>query len=60
MTIPTLLDAIVEALRSAGATEEIIAAAVGAAGQSVGYARWCTSWVIRVLDTPGGGGGLKN
>jgi hypothetical protein len=28
MTSPTLLSAIVEALRSAGATEEIIAAAV--------------------------------
>ena len=32
MTRPTLLSAIVELLRSAGATEEIIAAAVGAAG----------------------------
>jgi hypothetical protein len=32
MTCPTLVDAIVKALRSAGATEEIIAAAVGAAG----------------------------
>ena len=32
MTSPTLLTAIVEALRSAGATEEIIAAAVEAGG----------------------------
>jgi hypothetical protein len=30
--VPTLLDKVVEAIRSAGATEEIIAAAVGAAG----------------------------
>jgi hypothetical protein len=36
MTVPTLLSAIVEALRSAGATEEIIAAAVKAGGESVG------------------------
>jgi hypothetical protein len=33
MTFPTLLTAIVEALRSAGATEEIIAAAVKAGGE---------------------------
>jgi hypothetical protein len=33
MTLPTLLTAIIEALRSAGATEEIIAAAVKAAGE---------------------------
>jgi hypothetical protein len=32
MTPQTLLDKVVEAIRSAGATEEIIAAAVGAAG----------------------------
>ena len=35
MTCPTLLDKVVEAIRSAGATEEIIAAAVGAAGVGV-------------------------
>src|SRR6516225_6630867 len=34
MTIPTPLPAIVEALRSAGATEEMIAAAVKAGGES--------------------------
>jgi hypothetical protein len=33
MTLPTPLSAIVEALRSAGATEEIIAAAVKAGGE---------------------------
>ena len=33
MTLPTLLSAIVEALRSAGATEEMIAAAVKAGGK---------------------------
>ena len=33
MTLPTLQPAIVEALRSAGATEEIIAAAVKADGE---------------------------
>jgi hypothetical protein len=33
MTLPTLLSAIVEALRSAGATEEMIAAAVKASGE---------------------------
>jgi hypothetical protein len=32
MTLPTLLAKVVEALRSAGATEEIIAAAVKAGG----------------------------
>jgi hypothetical protein len=33
MTLPTLLDKVVEALRSAGATEEMIAAAVKAGGE---------------------------
>jgi hypothetical protein len=33
MTLPTLQPAIVEALRSAGATEEMIAAAVKASGE---------------------------
>jgi hypothetical protein len=33
MTLPTLLSAIVEALRSAGATEEIIAAGIKASGE---------------------------
>jgi len=33
MTLPTLLDKVVEALRNAGATEEIIAAMVKAGGE---------------------------
>ena len=33
MTLPTLLSAVVEALRSAGATEEMITAAVKASGE---------------------------
>ena len=36
MTLPTLLDKVVEALRSAGATEEMIASAVKAGGESGG------------------------
>jgi hypothetical protein len=37
MTLSTLLDKVVEALRNAGATEEIIAAAVKAGGEFGGF-----------------------
>jgi hypothetical protein len=53
MTLPTLLSAIVEALRSAGATEEIIARAIKARTALRGNAPICAAlqkkWTEKIL-----------
>jgi hypothetical protein len=64
VTLPTKLHAIVEALRSAGATEEIIAAAIKARTGLRGKAPICAAlqkkWTEKIFWPPGTTSGLSH